>query len=1021
MLSYFGDDNYNFFMSKRNQNKREHLLNLGLVYDSRGLAKEDKTMTLALDFKIPFDWYGVEIKSESDSESVGEVDVDKGLYSEKHIGNLLAKTGIPEKLAEIENILSELGFSNNRQAKYLPGQLRQLISAKILGKEATDKVKVDFAIVENFRRTIGLFQTQGRSRTKARIGGIFIRLGALNYEASKPRPVSVTAISTRLGFRSRKTASAKRQKQSQEAETAEREVDSDLEIDSESEDDSELEYTDEKLGDLAAAGDACDDIELRVEDEDELEDLKESPEEMSLAQSAVEHAKDRKEELQQAKNSAQDVFTRQAFSAPATRSDMRPRKVICNAWQQISTHDTFGKAVMVRIEHGGYVMMKTQVLQISPKEYSPEFLKTEAYQNYLIATLPAVKPIGKTLFLKFRPENVVRTTVNNCVDVTITEVFFCIQALQRWITMPAGGLACSCPECQGEDIQAFHAARTTNELFAYLLCPAYERPEMQRRKDKYDRGVVTREQAAAAAAQYAEKRKRAHGEDVKCVFGPRESDLSPKLRQIKGMQADHSGGLVLPPRRCCESECEKCGVDKRIRDVTKKCSHHWSATSLISYKKYQNVAKESHAGRVSKEVVVFKESMARFMDHFCSVAKKFVSHFFQKKWDYCYRMNSYHDVANQIRPGASVNIATDYSSVYVIQGQDTVTGAVGENMMQFVVLVSHGLPATSQLDTTCKHFWGVKREGKLICSGSFHVWGCLRQVLSEIKEKGDIDMRTLTIELFSDGCGGEQKQRKSLYEAKMVCIAFCLAAIICTYAPTACFKWLCDISGYVGRQLISKQLKLGLTVANDNVSIYNLCCEVANKHPVASLQIEDAFFKQSAREHYLTVDIDEKDRIQKKLLDLGKIASVDDLDPHVLYFDAARQEINCKPVAGIQSQRQAIVNSDSNDMTVKLRTLACLCTHCVSGEYNQCLQMEECGQWVSRKLVQVPLVPKSDKTQSKEAKKAAAAASLIATSSSSSGAAAGATPPDESGDADSIIDTDDEREGEVCDFPIGGE
>jgi hypothetical protein len=83
--------------------------------------------------------------------------------------------------------------------------------------------------------------------------------------------------------------------------------------------------------------------------------------------------------------------------------------------------------------------------------------------------------------------------------------------------------------------------------------------------------------------------------------------------------------------------------------------------------------------------------------------------------------------------------------------------------------------------------------------------------------------------------------------------------------------------------------------------------------------------------------------------------------------------------------------------------------------------MEECGQWVSRKLVQVPLVPKSDKTQSKEAKKAAAAASLIATSSSSSGAAAGATPPDESGDADSIIDTDDEREGEVCDFPIGGE
>ena len=137
-------------------------------------------MTLALDFKIPFDWFSFEIKYESDSESVGEVDVDEGRYSEKLIGNALAKTGIPEKLLEIENILSELEFSSNRQAKYIPRQLRQLISAKILGKEATNKIKVDFAIVENFRRTVDLFKNQGRSRRKARIGGIFIRLGALN-------------------------------------------------------------------------------------------------------------------------------------------------------------------------------------------------------------------------------------------------------------------------------------------------------------------------------------------------------------------------------------------------------------------------------------------------------------------------------------------------------------------------------------------------------------------------------------------------------------------------------------------------------------------------------------------------------------------------------------------------------------------------------------------------------------------------------------------------------------------------
>jgi hypothetical protein len=164
------------------------------------MLKGKKSMTLALDFKIPFDWYGVEVKSESESESAGDADVDKGHYTEKHLGNILAETDIPEKLLEIEKMLSELEFSNNRQEKYLPGQLRQLVSAKILGKVATDKVKVDFEIVENLRRTIGLFKTQGRSRKKARVGGIFLRLGALNYEASKSRPVSVWCKTRREAY-----------------------------------------------------------------------------------------------------------------------------------------------------------------------------------------------------------------------------------------------------------------------------------------------------------------------------------------------------------------------------------------------------------------------------------------------------------------------------------------------------------------------------------------------------------------------------------------------------------------------------------------------------------------------------------------------------------------------------------------------------------------------------------------------------------------------------------------------------
>jgi hypothetical protein len=156
-------------------------------------------------------------------------------------------------------------------------------------------------------------------------------------------------------------------------------------------------------------------------------------------------------------------------------------------------------------------------------------------------------------------------------------------------------------------------------------------------------------------------------------------------------------------------------------------------------------------------------------------------------------------------------------------------------------------------------------------------------------------MSLLTIELFPDGCGGEQKQRKSLFAGKLTCIEFGLLALICTFALTACFKWLCDISGNFGRQLISKELKLGMTLATDDVSVYNFCCDASDKYPVGAMQIEDAFFKQSSREHYLTVDIDEKERVQKKLLDLGRIEALADTDPHVLLlcFDADKQEINC--------------------------------------------------------------------------------------------------------------------------------
>jgi predicted aconitase len=89
--------------------------------------------------------------------------------------------------------------------------------------------------------------------------------------------------------------------------------------------------------------------------------------------------------------------------------------------------------------------------------------------------------------------------------------------------------------------------------------------------------------------------------------------------------------------------------------------------------------------------------------------------------------------------------------------------------------------------------------------------------------------------------------------------------------------------------------------------------------------------------------------------------------------------------------------------------------NCVNGEYDKCLQMKECGKWISRKLVEVPLLPKSEKTLNKEAKKAAAAA-LMSTGSSKMVDVDAACPEAGENVDDSGVDTDDER-GQIFDFP----
>ena len=229
----------------------------------------------------------------------------------------------------------------------------------------------------------------------------------------------------------------------------------------------------------------------------------------------------------------------------------------------------------------------------------------------------------------------------------------------------------------------------------------------------------------------------------------------------------------------------------------------------------------------------------------------------------------------------------------------------------------------------------------------------------------------MTIECYSDGCWGEQKQRKFCFAIKHLCNTYELLAIILTFAPIAGFKGIWDSWGYVANEDVRKLTLTSNDIINDDVAVYDASLRIQKKNPVPLLQLHAPFLTHSGRDHFLIADISEKDRIQKRLVALESISAYDTVDPNVIYLNANTKEINSRQVQDIRSMSQTRVNSNPSDMSVYFRKQACNCLACAEGDFslNNCVQMDECGRWYTRKLSQIVLAKKSEKTLEKAAKR----------------------------------------------------
>ena len=418
----------------------------------------------------------------------------------------------------------------------------------------------------------------------------------------------------------------------------------------------------------------------------------------------------------------------------------------------------------------------------------------------------------------------------------------------------------------------------------------------------------------------------------------------------------HSGLLFLPHRNCARGECRECGFG-RLKTDLKEFPCFSSSTAVVKYLCFEKVQKGT---MTSKEAVEKSCTYVEFFDIvFDFIKKEFLHHYWEKKWDYFNRMNSYTKVAmGHSAPGVpklhiEIVVAYDFSAVKAIQGTDSATGGVPENATQLVAISSHVSPDIDhKLVNVSNHFWALKDKANRLDGSYYHVVKCIEaEVWSIAKRLGLSSCEGLVVELKSDGCGGETKNQFFIAAAKEVAVRLKLAYIIGCYAPTCGFKWIVDGQGGDAKRHIDTCFRNETYRAHSVPGVFLGSLRHNSEVQHGDLTKDDPMFRISGKAHYLTCDVSKQ---ECTLAELDTMDATDDEKKNALFFNynAYNESFKSKAIAGIRGMHEFLVTGDPGDVNAYPRDAYCSCNRCagekspnIEGWENTCTQQKEVGPW----------------------------------------------------------------------------
>ena len=184
----------------------------------------------------------------------------------------------------------------------------------------------------------------------------------------------------------------------------------------------------------------------------------------------------------------------------------------------------------------------------------------------------------------------------------------------------------------------------------------------------------------------------------------------------------------------------------------------------------------------------------------------------------------------------------------------------------------------------------------------------------------------------------------------LLCKEFNLDYIIIIYAPTSCFKCICDLLGGKIKHSTT-QLERSKTISCANAfDVYcGACKHILHPAPVALgarplLKVDKHFF-------YYTADKTTEPAIVERAVE----------DKNILILDKQEQQVNAEIGPGIFSSYAVKVTQENDRCWFKRN--ACWCDFCLAGDFAECLYTEEFGTWTAKKMKQKPVPVARDSTE----------------------------------------------------------